>query len=46
MLKYVIQFVNTANSFPNLDFDNRYIGQSAWDQYVTHKGDGVGGQEA
>jgi len=26
MFKYVIQFANTANSLPNLDFDNRYIG--------------------
>ena len=26
MFKYVIQFANTANSFPNLDFDNRYVG--------------------
>ena len=26
MFKYAIQFANTANSFPNLDFDNRYVG--------------------
>ena len=26
MLKYANQFVNTANSLPNLDFDNRYVG--------------------
>ena len=26
MFKYAIQFANTANSLPNLDFDNRYVG--------------------
>ena len=26
MFKYAIQFANTTNSFPNLDFDNRYVG--------------------
>jgi hypothetical protein len=24
-LKYAIRFANTANSLPNLDFDNRYV---------------------
>ena len=26
MFKYAIQFANTANSLPNWDFDNRYVG--------------------
>ena len=26
MFKYAIQFANTANSLPDLDFDNRYVG--------------------
>ena len=41
MFKYVIQFANTANSLPNLDFDNRYVGtanfQAIFEICMTHK---------
>jgi hypothetical protein len=42
MFKYANQFVNTANSLPNLDFDdNRHVGttnfQGIFGIYMTHK---------
>ena len=41
MFKYAIQFVNTANSLQNLDFDNRYVGtanfQGMFGICMTHK---------
>jgi hypothetical protein len=41
MFKYVIQLANTANSLPNLDFDNRYVGsanfQGIFGICMTHK---------
>src|ERR1700733_9562333 len=41
MFKYAIQFANTANSLPNLDFDNRYVGaanfQAIFEICMTHK---------
>ena len=41
MFKYAIQFANTANSLPNLDFDNRYVGttnfQGIFGICMTHK---------
>ena len=41
MLKYVIRFVNTANSLTNLDFDNKYIAaaklQSIFGICMRHK---------
>src|SRR5882724_7956747 len=41
MLKYANQFANTANSLPNLDFDNRHVGaanfQAIFEICMTHK---------
>jgi hypothetical protein len=41
MFKYAIQFANTANSFPNLDFDNRYVSTAnflgIFGNCMTHK---------
>ena len=41
MFKYAIQFENMANSLPNLDFDNRYVGtanfQGIFGICMTHK---------
>ena len=41
MFKYAIQFANTANALPNLDFDNRYVGtanfQGIFGLCMTHK---------
>ena len=41
MFKYAIQFANTANSLPNLDFDNRSVAtanfQGIFGIYMTHK---------
>ena len=41
MFKYAIQFANTANSLPNLDFDNRYVAttnfQGIFGICMTHK---------
>ena len=41
MFKYAIQFANTANSLPNLEFDNWYVGtanfQGIFRICMTHK---------